>query len=158
MTALFCEKRVIEGGYAYLVSCNERWTDIHMDALIGFHKRMCSCVETLAKNLFAEINAQEKTLEEAEQYMRMLQGSCVGLLFPVIDIIQGITSLDEVRPLYQSFEWMEDPESMHEFLLQNKNYHKANKKLERILKEDTEESSKIIEYIESLSQRVEAES
>ena len=151
LTSLLCEKRIIEGGYAYLVSRNERWTDVHMKALIGFHKRMCFCVDTLTCTLFEDIRANKKTMEEAEQYMKMLQGSCVGLLLPVIDIIQGIVSLDEVKPLYGSFLWMENPEEMNVFLLKNTNYQKSNKKLEKLLKDEVDESQELTEYMSSLS-------
>ncbi|SHJ79114.1 hypothetical protein [Hespellia stercorisuis] len=82
--------------------------------------------------------------------MIRLQGECFGLLKPVVQIIQGAVSEEDVEQVYSVLQWTEDLSSMQSLLMQKRNCRKENKKLEKLLKEKLEENKQIEEYVQTI--------
>ena len=152
-TTILCERKLLEGGVAYLVTCNDRYTEEHLDALISFHMRVCVHIEHMIKKAFARMQSGEKTREETEAYVLLIQGKCFSVLVPVVDIIQDMSSKSEFVQICKFFGWMEKLESMDAFLKKPGDYTDAMEKLDKMLRKGIPDDKPVRKYEKKLTER-----
>ena len=101
--------------------------------------------------IFALLQAGGITREEAESRIKRMQEGCFGILLPIVDILQEMISREEAAGLYETFEWMEQPEQMADFLDRQELSPELEERMEQLLENRAESSRLIAKYEKELS-------